>query len=269
MTTVKLNELLQKYKHALWTITEEAAKTENYNPASATEDAFITSAQHLLWMVGEVYEFIKTNQMMKAMRWLGFIQHGMISMGLFTLPKLIEHSRATEEVFTTPPAGMATIPVRIHTLIASVYAQLTILTRDAWLPVGVSPHAIKLPNIDPNNRLPILEDIGIDLSWGVRHIEWDYSTNMLNLYMYPTIVSVSLSEESIALAVGMLREAGWEYIDDEARCWPTRLAVQKDMLANRKCPKHPNGCPTGGSTVTENESHGEIALEEDYPDTEG
>lgn len=146
------------------------------------------------------------------------------------------------------PAGM--IRVFVNAIIGTEVGPLTVLSRPAVLPAGVQPTFVKFPSIDPDGRLRVLGDLGVSPEWEVRVHEWDFDADALNLHLKVTKASARLSEESIALLVGLYRQAGWDYLDAKARAWPERLVKHKEMLAEThkhghghghapNCPNHP------------------------------
>jgi hypothetical protein len=151
-----------------------------------------------------------------------------------------------------PPAGMSVVTTVVHIIIGTEVGPLTVLARRTWLPAGVQPTFVKFTNIDPDKRLPVLGDLGVIPEWEVRVHEWDFDAAVLNLHLKVTRASARLSEESIALLIGLYKEAGWDYLDDKAKEWPARLVKHKEMLAAQPhghapdCPNHPaNQIPHG------------------------
>lgn len=177
----------------------------------------------------------------------------------------------------TLPAGM--IRVYVNVIVGTEVGPLTVLSRPALLPAGVQPTFVKFPTIDPDGRLKVLGDLGVVPEWEVRVHEWDFDINVLNLHLKVTKASARLSEESIALLVGLYRQAGWDYLDPKAKAWPERLVKHKDMLAEAHkhghapgCPNHPanqvTGIPIDLSGVTVNSILGNIFAEPDEIDAE-
>lgn len=210
---------------------------------------------HLFWMLAEAKLLLAKDKVAKVMRWIGFLQHAMLTFGLLTLEDIKQAAQDHDELMFPPPAGMNTVQAKIHVMLVTHGGVLTILVRQTWLPQGLEPQHIKWPNIDPDKRLPVLEDLGIHVNWQVGSHEWDFTDCSLNVYLKPTLVHPRLSDESVALAIGMYRQAGWDYQDDEATKWSERMARFRDAFTKSGghqpgCPHHPgnqgHGVPPGG-----------------------
>lgn len=243
MTTHKLYVLAAMYEDALIGKfgKREPVRNDAYTGVLAPE-VQEADIRHLFWMTNELKELVKQDRIPKAMRWLGFLQHAVLSLGLADLKGIKAAAADADEQNFPPPAGMSTMSAKVHVLIMSTVGVLTVLVRQTWLPQGLQPQFVKWPNIDPEGRLGVLGDLGVRLRWEVASREWDYTDNSLNLFLSPTVVGLHLCEESVALVVGMYRQAGWDYQDDAARKWPERLEEHKKQAGmghSPDCPHHP------------------------------
>ncbi len=88
MTNEKLSEVLQFYYDEL--DKHQVFYQQHSEPVNAVE-----VLQHTKWMTNEAQNFIP-DQVDKAMRWLGFIQGVLFSLGFFTIEELRGHSRSDE-----------------------------------------------------------------------------------------------------------------------------------------------------------------------------
>lgn len=110
---------------------------------------------------------------------------------------------------------------------------LATFCRDARMPIGVGPAFVKFADIDPNDRLAEIEDGGIAFNPDMQVVAsvYDYAAGLTVVHLHPVPIHPTVSEESIALAVGLFKAAGWTHprpIDGE---WPARLAEHR----NPKC----------------------------------
>jgi hypothetical protein len=243
MTSHKLYVLVSKFEDAI--IGRFGKREPVQNPTYTgvfTPEVQESDIAHLLWMAKEMKDMIQKDRIPKAMRWLGFIQHATLSLGLADLEGIKEMSRDQDETNFPPPAGMNTMAAKVHVIILTPLGVLSVLVRQTWLPCSLQPQFLKFPNIDPDGRLNVLGDLGVRLQWEVASREWDYTDCSLNLYLRPTVVGLHLCEESVALVMALYRQAGWEYKDDEARKWAERLEEYKKQAGmghSPDCPHHP------------------------------
>lgn len=196
---------------------------------------------HLYWMLDEGQTLVDTHRVPKAMRWLGFVQHAMLTFGLVTLAEIKEHSKNHDETAFPPPPGLTTVQAKIVVVFRVNDIPVTILVRQSWLPAGVVPHTLRFPDFDPEGRLHVIQDLGIRIDFDVIVTEWSYADLSLSVILSPVDLSEDLSEESVALAVGFLRQAGWDYKDDNAKAWPARWAAVRrgEYGHDPDCPHHP------------------------------
>lgn len=260
MTTQKLHVLIDDYQARLekhFGAVEPArdAKYTGHGNVQAEPQTLKNDVAHLFWMLGEAKTLLKKDKVAKVMRWIGFLQHAMLSFDLLTLEDIKQAARDNDEMMFPPPPGLGVMQAKIVVSFVVPHAGLlTLLVRQSWLPQGLEPGFIKWPNIDPDKRLPVLEDLGIHVNWQVASNAWDFTDCSLNLYLQPTLVHPRLSEESVALAIGMYRNAGWDYKDDEAKKWPERLVKYRDQFAKGgghapDCPHHPQNQGQGPVVV--------------------
>lgn len=130
-----------------------------------------------------------------------------------------------------PPPGVPTLPVDVVVPIESVGFVLTVLVRRTWLPAGVTPDVLRFPDLDPDRRLPVIQDLGVtgvSEYFGVTSQVWDYTDATLAVRVVPIQVDPELSEESVGLVIGLFREAGWDYRADKDREWPAHLVAARD-----------------------------------------
>lgn len=260
MTTQKLHVLLDDYRDKIEAKFGPLNPTRDaeYSGKGAAGDTPTTKADiaHLYWMIDEGKELLKKDKVAKAMRWIGFLQHAMLSFDLLSLEDIKQGARDADEAMFPPPPGLNTMQAKIVVmLMVPNGGLLTILVRQTWLPQGLEPEYIKWPNIDPEKRLKVLEDLGIHPQWEVGTTEWDYTDCSLTVYLKPTLVHPRLSEESVALAIGMYKQAGWAYQDDDAKKWPDRMAKFRDQFT--KGGGHHPGCPHH----PQNQGHGPAVVE--------
>jgi hypothetical protein len=57
------------------------------------------SMGHVVWMCGQVLEFVDTQRMAKANRWIGFIQGVLWSKGIMTIDQMRKHNMPDGETF--------------------------------------------------------------------------------------------------------------------------------------------------------------------------
>lgn len=255
MTTQKLHVLLDDYRDRLsrrFGAVEPVrdAKYSGRGDHTADPQTLKDDVAHLFWMLTEAKTLLAKDKVPKAMRWLGFLQHAMLSFQVLTLEDIKQAARDHDEMMFPPPPGLNVVQAKVHALLVTQGGLLTVLVRQTWLPQGLGPRFIKWPNIDPDKRLPVLEDLGIHVNWQVGSTEWDYTDCSLNVYLQPTLVHPRLSEESVGLAIGMYRQAGWDYQDADAKKWPERMNKFREAFAkggghHPGCPNHPgNQGPT-------------------------
>lgn len=159
----------------------------------------------------------------------------------------------------TPPPGMQTVPVTVRLSYACGNCQRTVvrLTRDAWLPVGLDVDILGFPTADPDGRLKEIGGVGIAHHAAVAVKEWDYKEQRLVCHCGQLFLHPVLSEEQVALAIGLLKEAGWVYDGDEAKGWATRWTEHR--IPDR------TKCPTGGCPHSHDAISGEYEVEIDEP----
>ncbi len=88
MTNEKLSEVLEFYYDELDKY--EVLYHQHTEPTNSVE-----VLQHVKWMTITAQNFIP-DHVDKAMRWLGFIQGVLFSLGFFTIEELREHSRTND-----------------------------------------------------------------------------------------------------------------------------------------------------------------------------
>ena len=84
MTKEKITEVLTLYE-------SELAKRGVDDPTRITDHGVLTRIameRHLAWMCGEARKFVEADRIEKAMRWLGFVQGAMWTMGLRSIEEM-------------------------------------------------------------------------------------------------------------------------------------------------------------------------------------
>jgi hypothetical protein len=162
----------------------------------------------------------------------------------------------------TPPPGVQTVPVKVRLPYACGNCEQPIvrLCRDAWLPVGLDVGVLGFPTPDPDNRLKEIGGVGIAHHLQVAVKEWDYAGQRVICHCMPLYLHPSLSEEQVALAIGLLKEAGWSYDGDEAKDWAERWNSHR--IPDRV------KCPTGGCVHTHDAVEAAVLEVEEEDDDE-
>jgi len=246
MTQVKITELMDLYAEKLKAAGHTYPARYNDYDLDARRDP---SANHLLWMLTEAKAMFLAARGAKAFRWLGFVQHAMVDMKLFTLEEIKEHSKNADEYEFPPPEGMQTVQAKIALTLVCGHCGSPIIhmARQTWMPVCGGVGAIRFKNHDPDNRLATIQDVGIHLDPVIAMPVWDFNDLAFSYVLRPTVLSPYLNEESIALFVRLLKDAGWIYGDDGAKTWPERWA--KHHMADAKAKPDPE-CPCHYSPLT-------------------
>lgn len=87
MTSEQIETILDFYMSAL---TDLGFKSKNLgNDPLGSLEAF----KHVLWMCQEAKKLVRTGEMEKVGRWLGFIQGVFWTRGLYTINEMREHNR--------------------------------------------------------------------------------------------------------------------------------------------------------------------------------
>lgn len=248
MTRHKMYELMDKYETRL----KEAGYTvpvrqdgDEYSVFDAANRERVGA--HLLWMVQEAKKTLHRKGP-KSFRWLGWIQHGMVDLGLYTLTQLKDHSKNEDEYRFEPPEGMQTTQAKVLFTFACAHCGNVIfrMGRDTWLPTGHHISYLRFPkSLDPDERLPKLQDVGIHIDYFVHAMGWDFGDLSYSVILRPTMLHPTLTDESIAIAVSLMRAAGWSYAEDADKAWAEKWAKHHDdgsrkNKANPDCP-----CPHG------------------------
>jgi hypothetical protein len=92
MSPEKIKELMHYYARAL------QVDPVRGDPAALNRDKD-ADMRHLVWMCGQVIEFVNTQRMAKANRWIGFIQGVMWSYGVMTIDQMRQHNKPEGEAF--------------------------------------------------------------------------------------------------------------------------------------------------------------------------
>jgi len=79
MTYQHIRDVVQKYDNILYPVT------------ATVKDG--TELQHVRWMCNEIPEMMKTEEVGKIYRWLGFIQGVLWVHGIYTIEQLCEHNK--------------------------------------------------------------------------------------------------------------------------------------------------------------------------------
>lgn len=78
-------------------------KTIGLDPFRDTRDGHgkdrHSALKHVVWMCGEVIEFVKTQRMEKANRWIGFIQGTLWCHGVLTIDQMRRDNMPEGKVF--------------------------------------------------------------------------------------------------------------------------------------------------------------------------
>jgi len=165
----------------------------------------------------------------------------------------------------TPPA-MATLRLPFNVYpdpFSDAFDNITVLVRTIPVPAHV-PTTFTFSHIDPQRRLPILQDLGIRLRFDVASTEYDPDTGTTLLRLYPIELDPRLSEESVALAIGMLREAKWAFETEEDTEWPdTWHRCQRD--ARSVVPFSGSGLAAAAAAAVDAADQGEDEDEDEEP----
>lgn len=91
MTNDQILAVVEKYRAKLqmpasYTVAKRADENSNEHTGQTTYN-------HVLWMLGEIPELLATYKREKAMRWLGFVQGVLWSMGIYSIVDLKEDNR--------------------------------------------------------------------------------------------------------------------------------------------------------------------------------
>lgn len=168
----------------------------------------------------------------------------------------------TPKVFECkPPPDMRVVPAKVRLPYACGNCQQPVvrLCRDAWLPVGLDIDVLGFPTPDPTDRLKEIGGVGIAHHAAIAVKEWDYTGQRMICHCAPLYLHPSLNEEQVALAIGLMKEAGWSFDGDEAKDWATRW--NEHRIPDRV------KCPTGGCEHTHDEIEGGL-IEIDLTDEE-
>lgn len=250
MTNIKIIELMQLYEAKLREAgydDPQSTNTDTYALVGSHPENVKASGRHLLWMLSEARALFLQGRGPKAFRWLGFVQHAMIDLKLFTLTEIKDHAKNADEYQFPPPPGLPVVQAKlcIPFICGHCGTQILSVCRQTWVPQCGQLNAIRLPTYDPDNRLADVQDIGINIDPRVHAVQWDYTDLSLLYLMVPTVLSCHLTEESVALAVSLLKNSGWMNGDDTVKTWPERWAnhyraTTKDKLKPEcPCPRHP------------------------------
>lgn len=222
MTGHKMFELIELYRKRLAPVaTAGAVRLVDYDVEKPTG---YREGGHLLWMLDEMSQLTSDGWAGKAMRMLGLVQHGLAALGLYSLAEIEEHSRNADEDKFPPPPGLSTVQAKcllsFHCMRCGT--AITRLGRQTWVPACTTMTGLAFPPLDANNRLEDIGGVGIDIFYRIGATVWDYTDQSFSLYLHAIDLHPYLTEESVALAVGLLREAGWTYADEEAKLWAAR-----------------------------------------------
>ncbi len=208
MTNLKLCDLALLYKEALLKAGFGPAKmSEKYNLVVNSKDA----GNHLLYMLTTFDHLVMTGRTPKAMRWLGFIQHALVDLQLFSLEEIKDHARNADETAFPPPPGMQTIQTKFHYCLHCAHCggMIIRMSKQGWMPQALTPTGVRFGDIDPDDRLTKLQGIGIHISPAVNYTEWDFRDLSYRVVFNPVLLHPDINEESISLALALLRDRGW------------------------------------------------------------
>lgn len=138
----------------------------------------------------------------------------------------------------------ATRPVTFHCALACARCGTIIawLDKPGRMPRGLGARNIVFADIDKEDRLPNAQGVGIHVTYEVNSLIYDYEKRTLAVTFVPFSLHPTLSTETIALFLSLLKAAGWKYNDAEegakwADIWTAHQAEKQ---------KGPPACPAHG-----------------------
>ncbi len=221
MTQHKVFELLDMYQEKVVAAGYDTPeRTSAYSLLGTTEEKH-ASGRHVLWMISEAKSLFNLGKGPKGFRWVGFIQHALVDMGLFTLEEIKDHSRNADEYDFPPPPGMDTCQAKVLLNFACGHCGtvVTRLARQTWIPLGHHLSGFRFKEFDPDDRLDEIQGVGIKIGFYTRHMIWDYNDLSYNVILHGVPVHPLINDESLSLAFSLLRDNGWSWVDDEAKAW--------------------------------------------------
>ena len=246
MTRHKVYELLDEYEARLKAAgytTPLRCDGEDYSVFSAAGKEQVGA--HLLFMAQEGKELFNQAKGPKGFRWLGWLQHGLVDLGLYKLSEIKEHARNADEYEFPPPPGMQTAQAKVMLTFVCAHCGTVIfkMARQTWVPLGHHIAYLRFPKrIDPEDRLEKIQGIGIRIDLFTHAIGWDYTDLSYNVIMRPTVLDPHLTEESVALLVTLLKAAGWAFAEDADKPWAERWA-RHHIDGTRRGPNPDCPCP--------------------------
>jgi hypothetical protein len=101
------------------------------------------------------------------------------------------------------------------------------ITRDIWVPDVVLTSRnfrLNLPEVDTAR----LHKHGVYLQCRCFCLTWDYHVNQLSVDLLPLVLNLDIDDETVALIVGILREAKWKNTERVFSSWQEHCAIGQE-----------------------------------------
>ncbi len=138
----------------------------------------------------------------------------------------------------------STRPVVFHCALACARCGTIIawLEKPGRMPKGIGARNIIFDDIDKEDRLSKAQGVGINVSYEINSLIYDYETRKVSISFVPFLLHPTLTTETIGLFLSLLKLGGWRYNDAEegakwADTWTAHQA-EKPKGGQPACPTH-------------------------------
>jgi len=176
---------------------------DRINSSSCTENVKLT----LKVFLAKINSEFERNCKQKALVLLGIFYTLATRENLYTKDEvnaLVQKNFAADE-------SPATIPVTLVLRFKCAHCTnpVFVVQRESSCLLGANISSYGFPDFDPERRLNRIQDIGINVDFRIDESIWDPVIKANIIFLGPVSLNPQLSEESVSLAVSLLKEHGW------------------------------------------------------------